>query len=101
MNNETKQLLTRWQSLQKERGLERAETAVRSLWLVGLSLCIFVIFGLAYNLHPALVAAGAAALGWVTAERNALRLRISQWPIVRDYINWQRVENDLTEDTKI
>jgi len=99
MNNETKQLLTRWQSLQNESALKRAGSVVRTLWFVGFALCIFVVFGIVYRLHPALVAVAAAAMGWVTAERNALRTRISQWPIVRNYIDWPRVENDLTNDT--
>jgi hypothetical protein len=32
--------------------------------------------------------------GWVVAERNALRLRISQWPIFSAYIDWDRVHQD-------
>jgi hypothetical protein len=98
MNSETRQLLMRWQSLHKEQGLQRAGVLARSLWFVGLGLCIFVVIGVAYSLHPALIAVGAAATGWVTAERNALRTRISQWPIIRNYIDWPRVENDLTND---
>jgi hypothetical protein len=99
MNSDTKQLLTRWQSLREERGLQRAATAARTLWFVGLALCIFVVFGVVYSLHPALIAVGAAAMGWVTAERNALRTRASQWPIVQNYIDWNRVQNDLANDT--
>jgi hypothetical protein len=99
MNNETKQLLTRWQSLQNEAAFKRASNVARSLWFVGFALFIFVVYGVVYSLHPALVAIGAAAMGWVTAERNALQTRIYQWPIVRNYIDWQRVENDLTNDT--
>ena len=51
MNNETKQLLTRWQLLQKEQGLQRAGAVARSLWFIGLALCIFVVFGVVYSLQ--------------------------------------------------
>jgi hypothetical protein len=95
MNTDTKQLLTRWQSLQKDGGLQRAASMARALWFVGLVLCIFVVLAVVYQLHPALVAVGAAAMGWVIAERNALRTRLAQWPIFKSYIDWKRVEEDL------
>lgn len=41
------------------------------------------------------VAVAAAAMGWVIAERNALRTRLGQWPIFKTYIDWNRVEEDL------
>ena len=99
MSNETKQLLTRWQSLRKEKGLQQAAGVAKILWFAGAALCIFVVFGLVYSLHPALTAAGAAAMGWITAERNALLTRVSQWPIIQTYIDWNRVQNDLNNDT--
>src|ERR1035437_1916354 len=95
MNTDTKQLLTRRQSLQKDGGLQRAASMARALWFVGLVLCIFVVLAVVYQLHPALVAVGAAAMGWVIAERNALRTRLAQWPIFKSYIDWKRVEEDL------
>ena len=95
MNSETKQLLARWQSLESGGGIERAASTGRLLWVVGLALFIFVVFAIAYRLHPAFVAVAAAAMGWVTAESNALRTRLAQWPIFRTYIDWKRVEEDL------
>lgn len=97
MNAHTKVLLTRWQSLQKDGGLQHAASRARALWFVGLVLCIFVIFAVVYRLHPAFVAVAAAAMGWVIAETNALRTRIAQWPIFKAYIDWTRVEQDLKE----
>jgi hypothetical protein len=95
MTTETKQLLARWQSLEKDGGLRRAATAARVLWVVGLVLFLFVVFAIVYRLHPALVAIGAAATGWVIAESNALRARVTQWSICKTYIDWKRVEEDL------
>ena len=95
MNTDTKQLLTRWQSLEKDGGLQRAASTARALWLVRLVLCIFVVFAVIYRLHPALVAVAAAAMSWVIAERNALRTRLAQWPIFKTYIDWKQVEEDL------
>ena len=98
MTNETKQLLSRWQSLEKDGGLQRAVSTAHALWIVGLVLLMFVVFGVVYRFHPALIAIAAAVMGWVIAERNALRIRAAQWPIFKDYIDWKRVEKDLSND---
>jgi hypothetical protein len=98
MTSETKQLLSRWQSLEKNGGLQRAASMARVLWIVGLVLCIFVVFGIVYRLHPALIAVAAAVMGWMIAERNALRTRAAQWPILKSYIDWKRVQDDLRDD---
>jgi hypothetical protein len=95
MNTETKQLLSRWQSLENDGALQHAASRARVLWLVGLALCIFVVFAVIYRLHPAFVAVAAAVMGWVIAESNALRTRIAQWPIFKTYIDWKKVEEDL------
>jgi hypothetical protein len=95
MNTETKQLLTRWQSLDKNGGLQRAGATARTLRIVGLLLCIFVVFAVVYRLHPAFAAFAAAVMGWVIAESNALRTRLAQWPIFKSYIDWKKVEEDL------
>ena|SRR5436190_21117248 len=95
MNTETKQLLSRWQSLEKDGGLQHAASKARALWLLGLALCVFVVLAAIYRLHPAFVAVAAAAMGWVVAESNALRTRLAQWPIFKTYIDWKRVEEDL------
>ena len=95
MNAETRQLLSRWQSLERDGVLHHAASRARALWFFGLALCIFVVFAVIYRLHPAFVAVAAAAMGWVIAETNALRARIAQWPIFKAYIDWKRVEEDL------
>ncbi|MHB8866729.1 MAG: hypothetical protein ACYC6N_30580 [Pirellulaceae bacterium] len=95
MNTDTRQLLSRWQSLKKDGGLQHAASMARMLWFVGLLLCLFVVFGVVCRLHPALIAAASAVMGWVVAERNALRTRLSQWPVFTTYIDWKRVEEDL------
>ena len=95
MNTETKQLLTRWQSLEENGGLQCAGATARLLWIIGLVLCIFVVFAVIYQLNPAFVAIAAAAMGWVIAESNALRTRLAQWPIFKSYIDWTKVDEDL------
>ena len=95
MNTETKQLLSRWQSLEKDGALQHAASRARLLRFVGLALCIFVVLAVIYRFHPVLVAVAAAAMGWVIAESKALRSRIAQWPIFKSYIDWKRVEEDL------
>jgi hypothetical protein len=95
MDTEIKQLLTRWQALENGDGLRRAASMAHVLWILGLLLCIFVVFAVAYRLHPAFVAVGGVVDGWVIAETNALRTRTAQWPIFRSYIDWKKVEEDL------
>jgi hypothetical protein len=91
-------LLTRLDSLEKGDGLRRAQYVSRVLFLVGLLLAVFIGVAIAYGLHPGFIAVAAAGVGWVIAERNALRSRLSQWPIMRNYIDWQRVRADLPRD---
>jgi len=98
MDKLSKDLLSRWQFLESGDGLKRAGSMARVLWIAGLLLCIVVVFGICYGLHPAVVAIAAVAMGWVIAERNAVRARLSQWPILRQYIDWKRVQDDLTND---
>ena len=95
MSDETKQLLTRWQSLEKDDGVKRATLKARVLWIIGLMLFIFVVFAVVYRPHPVLIAAAAMVMGWVIAESNALRTRLAQWPIFKAYIDWKKVEEDL------
>jgi hypothetical protein len=99
MNFETKQLLTRWQALEKDAGIQRAASSARMLWVAGFVLCIFVVFAIVYRLHPAFIAIASAVMGWVVAERNALRTRLAQWAIFKSYIDWKRVHEDLRNET--
>jgi len=98
MDKHSKDLLSQWQLLESGGGLKRSGSMVRILWIAGLLLCIVVVFGICYGLHPVVVAIAAVAMGWVIAERNALRTRLSQWPILRRYIDWKRVQEDLTDN---
>ena len=70
MNTDTRQLLNRWQSLKKDGGLQRAASMARTLWFVGLLLCLFVVFGVICRLHPALIAVapGSDGLGGCREE---------------------------------
>jgi hypothetical protein len=99
MQNKTMRLLFRSTSLEKGDGLRRARSMAHMLNTVGLLLASFVGYAVAFRLHPILIAAAAAAtVGWIMAERNALRTRITQWPILRSYIDWQRVQQDFNRD---
>ena len=85
MKTETKQLLARWQSLEKNGGLQCAGARVRLLWIVGLVLYILVVFAVVYRLHPVFAPVAAAVMGWVIAESNALRTRLAQWLTFKSY----------------
>ena len=97
MSADIKKLLARWRSLDEGDGLRRATSTSHILGGVGLLLCVFVVFAVAYKLHPVAIALAAAAMGWVIAERNALRIRVAQWPILRRYIDWKRVREDSSD----
>jgi len=92
-----KQLLRRWRSLQDGTGLARAAMWARSLGVAGLLLALLVTYAVTYSLSPLFIAIVSAVTGWVIAERNALRLRISQWPIFSEYIDWGRVRQDCDD----
>ena len=100
MDSHPKSLLLRWQSLEKGNGLQRASSLARVLSIAGFVLCLVVVFGIYYNWSPIAVAFAAAAMGFVIAECNALRSRSAQWPLFRRYIDWHRVEEDLSAAAK-
>jgi hypothetical protein len=89
-----KQLLKRWESLQDGTGLVRSAKLARLLSASGFLLVLLVTCAIAYRLSPIFVAVVSAVTGWVIAERNALQLRVSQWPIFSEYIDWDRVRRD-------
>jgi hypothetical protein len=89
-----KQLLKRWESLKDGTGLVRSAKLARLLSASGFVLVLLVTCAVAYRLSPIFVAAVSAVTGWVIAERNALQLRVSQWPIFSEYIDWDRVRRD-------
>jgi hypothetical protein len=97
MDDYTRNLLMRWRSFESGSGMKLVTSMARFLWFVGLALCAIVVFGVMYGLHSAAIAGAAIALGWVIAERNALRSRQAQWPIFKQYIDWQKVQKDLGE----
>jgi hypothetical protein len=95
MSIEAKQLLQRWESLRSGTGLTRAASVARALWFFGLVLFLIIVVGLYYGLSPVVLVIVSAVMGWVIAERNALKLRIAQWPVLAGYIDWTRINNDL------
>jgi Na+/H+ antiporter NhaD/arsenite permease-like protein len=98
MNTKSRNLLLRWQSLENDNRLQRAKFTIRVLGVSGLVLFIFVVLGVVFKLHPAVVAVAAAVMGWAVAARHALRTRVIQWPAVKRYVDWKRVQEDLRLD---
>jgi hypothetical protein len=96
---ETKRLLARWHALSHADGLQRAKSMALTLWIVGLAVTIFVVVAIAKGFDATLIAVGAAVVGWIIAETNALRTRIAQWSTFKTYLDWQRIEKDLRDAT--
>ena len=95
MDKPTRDTLERWEQLQSGDGLQSVGKVIKALWLCGSASTLFVVFSVAYGLSPIVVAIGAAVSGWIIAETNALRHRLSQWPTISRYIDWWRVRADL------
>ena len=99
MKIEMKQsILKRWQSLHEGDGVRHARRVAMILRVVSSLAFVAVFAGIATGFHPALVALLAAVMGWLIAESNALRLRLTQWPIMEDYIDWARVRADSSTE---
>ncbi|HEY2684107.1 MAG TPA: SoxR reducing system RseC family protein [Steroidobacteraceae bacterium] len=84
--------------LEEGDGLRRAAFLSRMLFVVGMLLSVGAGLAIAFQLHPAIVGLAGLAVGYIIAECNALRSRIAQWPNFRNYIDWQRVREDLNRD---
>lgn len=95
MADHAKRLLARWWSIENGDGFQRATRLVRVLSILEIAVTALLVIGFVRQWHPVAVAAGAAVLGWVVSERNALETRMAQWPIARKYIDWDRVGRDL------
>src|SRR5688572_1652318 len=93
-----KVLLARWVALERGDGIERVRRTTRNLTLGAFAICIAVGFvSIYFELPPLVFVLPGAAIGWLIAERNALESRLAQWPVIRQYIDWSRVEKDLKE----
>src|SRR5438132_3245376 len=95
MHDDTKSLLRRWKALRDGAGSRQASSRVRLLWILGFLCFLIAVFGIFYRWPAIIVAVAAFASGWLTAERNALRTRLRQWPLFQQYIDWHRVDEDL------
>ena len=87
MDQKTRKLLLRWRSLlEDERTLKAVQSRSRVFNVIGLRCCCFVVFGVIFGLNRIAIAVAAAVAGSMAAEMNALRMRLTQWPIFKQYI---------------
>jgi hypothetical protein len=94
---ESREFLGRRVAMERENGVARARTAIRLTSLCTLAPCIVVsIAGALLGWRSLPIALPSGAIGAMLAERNSLESRIGQWPEVRGYIDWSRVEKDWT-----
>jgi hypothetical protein len=90
-----KPLLLRWISLRDGTGVAQIRTRIRTLWSLGFFLFAGAALSAIFHLDGWVTLGLALGAGWVIAEVNALRSRLSQWPTLSEYIDWQRVKGDL------
>lgn len=89
--------LEQWKALKKDGGIEIASSRSTTLFVVGASLTVVVALLVYLQAHVALVALVSAAIGWVIAERNALKSRIALWPKLEKYLNWELINADSSK----
>lgn len=95
----TKTLLQRWLELTKPGALERVKTLSLVFWILGLIVFLAVGLAISQGYSPVIVAGGGMVAGWLIAETNALRARITQWSTFQRYLDWNRIEQDLKDIT--
>jgi len=87
-------LLKRWLALEDGEGIRQAHSLVLRTRILGLVFFVAAGLGAIYDFNVWIVIAFALGAGWLIAEANALRQRMEQWPILREFIDWQRVKNN-------
>ena len=95
MDDAKRKVLGRWKALENSNGPPLAKRVVWVLDVAGITLCGFVAYAIYKQLNPIAIAAAAIIAGWVFAEVNALRTRIAQCPIFREYLRWDQIDADL------
>lgn len=94
----TRPRLAQWLSRKRGDGIENARRPGRWLSLLAFALCFLIgCVGVLVNVKCVLIAIPEIAVGWPIAERNALIARLRTWPILSQYIDWDRVERDSVE----
>jgi len=96
---ETKSVLLRCKGLSQPETLQRAKSIALWLRLAGLVVACLVVVAIAKGFSSVWVAVGAVVVGWLVAETNALRTRLSQWGTFSRYLDWQRIEQDIKDAT--
>jgi hypothetical protein len=88
-------ILDRWMALEKGNGIEYGRAICRRLNIAACVLAAGVIaLGAYWGYRTFIPVLPSIAIGWLVAERNALSSRIDQWPTVRRYLDWERIERD-------
>ena len=95
MKPETKVLLSRWKNLEDGEGLRKAHSFCRILQVGTIVVGIFIAVAFHYSFPILFVILASLLAGWLIAERNALEVRLKQWPELKQYIDWEKVNRDL------
>jgi hypothetical protein len=96
---EVRQTLARWMALRGDDGIDRARrvatyvSVAATVVTLGVILCALLV-----DVPPILLVVPAAAAGYLMAERNALQNRLAQWPALREYLDWSKIERDSVAD---
>ena len=93
-------LLRRWRALREDTGVRQVSSRIRVFWILGFAFCVVAVLGIVYCWPAIIVAIAGAGAGWLIAETNALRNRLLQWPFFQRYIDWRKVDEDLSNSDR-
>lgn len=101
MNHNFKQstVLKRWVDLRSQEGWRRVNKIILYLRIITFALCFALVWSIFYNESRVMPALIGITLGWVVAEKNALRARKKTWPLLEKIIDWSLVEKKLSDAT--
>ena len=89
--------LKKWKYLKEGGGIERASSMSTSLFFIGVFLSVVVVLLIYFQAHSSIVATASVAIGWVVAEKNALRSRVAMWPKLEKYLNWELINEHISK----
>jgi len=89
--------LEQWLTLKEGSGIKSARSKTMKLQFIGISLTVAVSLLIYFQVHSAFIAIVSVAIGWVIAERNALRSRIKLWPKLEKYLNWELINEHISK----
>jgi hypothetical protein len=95
MDVKTRALLLHWQSVNDDHSLRRARYQLKVLLCASSVLLFIVIVDIALGWSAIWITAPSAIFGFALGKAHSLRTHMDLWPLLRRYVNWQQITDDL------